>query len=204
MHMQIIAHRRNSIEQLAATPTSFGIEMDLRSWADDLIVEHDPFVPGPYFSDWLKHYRHGVLIVNTKEEGLEERALALLNEHAIEDFFFLDQSFPFLLKTAKRGESRCAVRVSEYESIETALSLAGMIEWVWVDCFTRMPLDKDQASRLKRAGFKLCLVSPELQGRSSDQDLQQAHAENVAQGIEFDAICTKRPDWWLDLAGQGA
>ena len=58
------------------------------------------------------------------------------------------------------------MRVSEYESIATALTLGGQIDWIWVDCFTRFPLTLQEAHQLKSAGFKLCIVSPELQGET--------------------------------------
>ena len=64
-----------------------------------------------------------------------------------------------LIKTIMNGESRTAVRISEYESINTALSLAGKAAWIWVDFFKKFPLDKESYLKLKQANFKLCLVS---------------------------------------------
>ena len=153
--MKIIHHRRNKIEELRATSNSYGVEVDIRSYGDNLVVHHDPFEKGEFFMDWISEYKHGTLILNVKEEGLETRLIKIMKENKIDDFFFLDQSFPFLLKTARSGEKRCAVRVSEFECIETALSLAGVIDWVWVDCFNRFPLSKIDFEKLKNAGFKL-------------------------------------------------
>lgn len=192
-----IAHRRNTIEQLLGTPHDLGVEVDIRSRGDRLIVHHDPFVDGEDFRAWLANYDHRFLILNTKEEGLEQRLLALMAERGIEDFFFLDQSFPFLLKTARAGESRCAVRVSEYESIETAFALAGLVDWIWVDCFTRLPLDGTEAGRLRASGFRLCLVSPELQGRVAPDEVAKMRAELDKSGIQADAVCTKTPGLWI-------
>lgn len=193
--MEIIAHRRNHIEELRATPAPLGIEVDIRSHGDRLHIHHDPFVLGENFEDWLAEYRHGTLILNVKEEGLEQRLLSLMASHGIDRFFFLDQSVPFLIRTAKAGERRCAVRVSEFESVESALAVASLIDWVWVDCFTRFPLDRKSAQRLTDAGLKLCLVSPELQGRpvSEIAELREALA---GEGIVAEAVCTKRPDLW--------
>ena len=154
----IIAHRRNRIDELRETPTQLGVEIDLRSRGSDLILHHDPFVDGELFTDWLDHFRHGTLILNVKEEGLEDALIALMADRGIENWFFLDQSFPFLIRTSRRGERRCAARVSEFESIDTAMTLAGKIDWIWVDCFTRFPLSGANAARLHEAGFKLCLV----------------------------------------------
>jgi hypothetical protein len=194
--MEIIRHRRNTSSELAETPHEYGIEFDLRSEGSRLILHHDPFVGGEEFSAWLEEYRHGTLIVNVKEEGLEQAALDILRAHNVERFFFLDQSFPFLIKTARTGERRCAVRVSEYESIQTALALSGRIDWIWVDCFTRFPLARSDADQLREAGFKLCLVSPELQGRSAEQEIPEMRSLLKELGIAIEAVCTKAPDLW--------
>lgn len=194
--MIIVAHRRNTIEQLRATPHNLGIEVDIRSTGDRLIIHHDPFADGEDFKAWFSHYRHRLLILNVKEEGLERRLLDLMASKGVEDFFFLDQSFPFLVKTAQTGEKRCAVRVSEYESTATAERLAGLVQWIWVDCFTRFPLSGEEAGRLRSLGFKLCLVSPELQGRAGETSIPALRTLLAREGVEADAVCTKLPEFW--------
>lgn len=194
--MEIILHRRNEISQLQETPAKYGIEVDIRSFGEKLIIHHDPFVKGVDFEEWLSVYQHGTLILNVKEEGLESRLIDLMNAKGIQNYFFLDQSFPFLVKVSKLSEDRCAVRVSEFESIETALTLVGRVKWVWVDCFTRFPLDQKDAMRLKNAGFKLCLVSPELQGRDAELEIPMLIKHLHDQKIDAEAVCTKRPNLW--------
>lgn len=194
--MKLIAHRRNTLVQLNETPLKYGVEVDIRSHGDRLIIHHDPFVDGESFEAWLAAYRHGTLILNVKEEGLEPRLIGLMQRAGIEDYFFLDQSFPFLIKYSRLGVYRCAVRVSEFESIQTALTLAGKVDWVWVDCFTRFPLSHDDAKKLQGAGFRLCLVSPELQGRDPDTEIAQLVQTLYERHIRAEAVCTKRPDLW--------
>ena len=194
--MHIIAHRRNLISELDATPREHGVEIDIRSYGKELVLHHDPFEPGEKFEEWLKHYAHGLLILNVKEEGLETAVLALLKRHSIESFFFLDQSFPFINKVGRGGERRCAVRVSEYEEPSTALKMAKWIDWVWIDCFTKFPLTREQAKELKQANLKLCLVSPELQGRTSVAEISELTDQVRSFDIEWDAVCTKRADLW--------
>ena len=195
--MKLISHRRNTVSELLATDSKYGIEVDIRSEGDRLIIHHDPCVAGESFDEWIDAYRHGTLILNVKEEGLESRLIALMQSKGISDYFFLDQSFPFLVKWSNAGEHRCAVRVSEFESVETALTLAGKVDWVWVDCFTRFPLGVQDATRLKDAGFRLCLVSPELQGRDANVEIQQLASLLKKRNIEADAVCTKHPDLWI-------
>ncbi len=194
--MHIIAHRKNTLADLNNSPRCYGVEVDIRSNGDQLIIHHDPFSHGENFETWIAAYQHGTLILNVKEEGLEARLLALMEKHQIKDFFFLDQSFPFLVKWSKAGERRCAVRVSEFESIETALSLAGKVDWVWVDCFTHFPLTREDVERLLASGFKLCLVSPELQGRPAEEEIPALITLLNERNIQAHAVCTKRPDLW--------
>lgn len=194
--MKLISHRRNTIRDLRETDRKYGIEVDIRSHGENLIIHHDAFVSGESFDEWVEAYQHGTLILNVKEEGLEARLIALMALKGIEDYFFLDQSFPFLVKWSNAGEHRCAVRVSEFESIETALTLAGKVDWVWVDCFAKFSLSSVDAQRLKDAGFKLCLVSPELQGREAETEIPALVTLLKERNIQSDAVCTKRPDLW--------
>jgi hypothetical protein len=198
--MIIVAHRRNTAEQLHDTPRGYGVEVDIRSHGDRLIIHHDAFVDGESFERWLDHYAHRLLILNVKEEGLEDRLLNLMRARGVEDFFFLDQSFPFLLRTARAGEKRCAVRISEFESINTAIALAGLVTWVWIDCFTRFPISGAEAAQLQSLGFRLCLVSPELQGRPGEQSIPALQSLLKREGIAADAVCTKLPEMWAGVS----
>lgn len=198
--MKLILHRCNTIEALSAMPSKYGVEIDVRSFGEKLVIHHDPFMQGESFEAWLNVYQHGTLILNVKEEGLEGRLITLMQSKGIQDFFFLDQSFPRLVKWARAGERRCAVRVSEFESIETAVTLAGKVDWAWIDCFTHFPLSRLDSQRLKDAGFKLCLVSPELQGRKAETEIPMLAKILKERNISADAVCTKRPDLWEQLA----
>ena len=195
--MQRILHRINTKKELLNTPCEFGVEVDIRSNGGQLYMHHDPFLIGENFEDWLELYNHATLILNVKEEGLESRLMALMKKYGIDDYFFLDQSFPFLVKTANNNEKRCAIRVSEYENIETAMSLAKKISWVWVDCFTHFPLTANDVKRLQVDGsFQLCFVSPELQGYTDEQYVIEFRSKIESMGIKGDAVCTKYPHLW--------
>lgn len=187
--MHYIAHRINQLEQLKTLSTEFGAEIDLRDHADRLILQHDPFIDGEDAEPFFANYRHGTLILNVKSERIEYRVLELLKKYSITNYFFLDSSLPMIVKLSKEGENRMAVRFSEYESLETVFAFQGLVSWVWVDCFTRLPITAEICENLKKADFKLCLVSPELQGRP--EDLENYKNMLGQDGIKFDAICTK-------------
>lgn len=186
---EYIAHRINRSEQLAQVPPEYGVELDLRPYADTLIVEHDPFVEGELFSDYLQGYRHGTLILNIKSEGIEPQVLELVKTYGVERYFLLDCSFPKVQALTQAGERNVALRFSEYEGLDMITRMAGRADWVWVDGFTRMPLDRKDYDTLRALGFKLCLVSPELHGRPGDIPACRDQCREL--GLVFDAICTK-------------
>ena len=87
--MIIIRHRRNTEDQLSEISSSHGAEIDIRSHGEHLVLHHEPYEVGNRFDYWLENYDHGTLILNVKEEGLEDRVLELMTQHGIDDFFFL-------------------------------------------------------------------------------------------------------------------
>lgn len=195
--MKIIRHRVNSSEDLLKIPREYGIEIDLR-WSHDvgIYLSHDPNSPGEAFHHWLESYHHKTLILNVKEDGLEQEILELINSFSLSDYFFLDQPIPTLIKCMK-NKVPTAIRVSEYEDFPT--SLPGTPEWIWVDSFTGN-WNHLNAS-LKRAAnskLKLCIVSPELQGRTSRVELNEIKSiVNDLWSSDFLYVCTKNPERWL-------
>lgn len=207
--MWIIQHRVNTAAGLRKLPKSHGAEIDIRYHDDDLVLAHDPFghhrLRPERLEDWLTAWDHdGPLILNVKTEGLEQDCIAMMGRHGVRQWFFLDLSPPYLVKyslAAARGEqasfspANLAVRFSEHEPVEHALSFAGRAGWVWVDCFSRMPLDRQTAERLRDAGYRLCIVSPELQKHDEERI---AEFRRLLASIQPDAVCTKRPDLWME------
>ena len=187
--MEYIAHRINTLEELKKLPIEFGVELDLRDFGDRLILQHDPFTDGEDFEDYLKHYDHGTMILNIKSERIEHKVLELINKYNIKDYFFLDSSFPMIHLLSQQGEKKVAIRYSEYEGVDTILNMKNKIDWIWVDCFSKLPITSQTYLLLKENGFKFCLVSPELQGQPEKLEIYKHYlAQN---NIVFDAICTK-------------
>lgn len=192
----LVAHRRNLPAELVRTPPDLGIEMDIRSYGDRLVVTHEPFDPGVDLEEWLDGYRHAFLVANVKEEGLEERVEQALAARGIEEWSYLDQSFPFLVRTLRRGESRCMVRVSEYESVATALAMDPRPQWVWLDSFTGALPPVGDLAALADGGYRVMLVSPELQARDPEPEIAGIRRTLGDAGLELHAVCTKRPELW--------
>ena len=77
--MIIIKHRINTIRNLNKTDKNFGVEIDLRSDKKNIYLHHDPFKKGVLFKKWIKYYKHKIMVLNVKEEGLEKSILKILS-----------------------------------------------------------------------------------------------------------------------------
>lgn len=195
--MIVCSHRINDVEELESVQSRYGIEFDVREGPrNTVVVTHDPWTRGPTLNDFLKHCgRHAFYIVNIKCEGIEPVVLELLYQHRIQNFFLLDCSFPMIHKLATMGENRLAIRVSEYEGIQTAYAMQGRVQWIWLDVFSRLPVDATICSNLRRMGYKLCLVSPELQRQPQKLEEYKQHI-----GDSVDMVCTKFTKQWTSEA----
>jgi hypothetical protein len=197
--MQIVAHRINTIAHLRRLPLNFGVELDLRAMGSDLILNHDPFKVGERFVDFLGEYRHGLMIINIKEAGIENEALRLVRDRGISDFFLLDVEFPYVYSATRKGERAIAIRYSEDESIETVLKYQGRLDWVWIDTISQLPLNPDIIKQLE--GFKTCLVCPERWGRPEDIAKYRRNMFNL--GFRPNAVMTNLDycDQWCGSMG---
>lgn len=172
--MKIIIHRINRIEQLIKIPKKYGVEIDVRGYGDKLLLNHDPIDdPKKYdeLEEYLKNFKHDFIIFNLKEAGYENRVIALAQKYKINDYFFLDVEFPYLYRATRKDDfKKIAVRFSEAEPIEAVeaqiINGKALVDWVWIDTNTKLPLTKDIVKRLKP--FKTCLVCPDRWGRPED------------------------------------
>ena len=189
-----ISHRINYLNPVIAADifsVADGIEFDLRDSNRALIVQHDACQEGQLFSEFLQSCpSNKVYIVNIKAEGIEEMAIEMLTKHGIHQFFLLDCGMPSIVRLARNGERRMAIRYSEYESFETVIAVAPFVSWIWIDVFTRIPITRDQVIKAKGLGLRLCLVSPELQGYPEKR--QEYLDYCLKNEIPLDAICTKQ------------
>ena len=188
-----IKHRVNSLDDLSQTNIMHGVEIDIRANTADLYISHDPFLPGCLLSEYLEVYKHRFLILNVKEDGLEDRIIQLLNKHKIEEYFFLDQPFPTLRKN-QILERSCAVRVSEYERLPIGFQIPS---WIWIDSFTGNwdhLVETMEFANLH--SIKTCIVSPELQGRDDSSEILEIQRLLSKCGKSNDAVCTKLLEAW--------
>lgn len=199
-HMLPIIHRVNTIADLKTLPADVGVEIDVRPYADQLILNHEAFETGELVEDYfaaLAERKQAFVIVDMKAEWVCDKVLALLEKYGIENYFLLGVTIPETVALLKKGVRKIAPRFSECEPIQGILALADQVDWVWVDVFTKLPLDTQSYKQLKEKGLKICLVCPERWGRP--QDIVAYKEQMRRDGVEIDAIMTARTyvDQWL-------
>ena len=94
-----------------------------------------------------------------------------------------------MYKLYSEGEKNIAVRYSEYESIYTITRVSTMFNWVWVDCFTKLPLNNYIFQLMKINNFKVCIVSPELQAQP--EKIETYMDFMIENNIIPDMVCGK-------------
>ena len=164
--MELIVHRINTLEELKKIPHKYGVEIDVRTNGSKIILNHEPLEEGDKLVDYIENYRHGTLILNIKETGIEEDVLKIVKSASIKSFFFLDVEMPYIFSSLKTRNKNIAIRFSEYESIETVKSFKKQFKWIFIDTVTRLPVNKKNLSTISK--FKSCLVCPERWGRKDD------------------------------------
>ena len=197
MTVEIIIHRVNTIKGLKQVHPQFGTEIDIRALGSKLILNHEPFLSGEKFENYIDEYQHGTLILNIKEAGIEDEVLRLVRlRPQIKTYFLLDIEFPYLYRASRQGERSIAIRFSEDESIDLAKKYSEKIDWVWIDTNTQLPIDRSTVPILNM--FKKCLVCPERWGRPSDI----REYKNLMNSLDFeiDAVmtCKKYIELWAN------
>lgn len=191
--MEFIAHRINTLQELKNLDKNYGVELDLRDNLNGRIyIQHNPFEAGedfePYLSEYSRHHS-GTMILNIKSERIELKILEMLKQYPVKKYFFLDSSFPMIKLLTDQGEKNIALRFSELEGLDTIRNMAGKVNWAWVDCFTRLPINKETYIELKELGYKLCMVSPELEGQP--EKIEEYRNYLKREEIIMDAVCSK-------------
>ncbi|HOK38020.1 MAG: hypothetical protein WHW07_05555 [Bacteroidales bacterium] len=188
--MLIINHRVNSTQELVKIPSIHGVEIDVRAYKKEIILNHEAFENGERLNDFLKNFNHEFIIINIKEFGFENEILNILKNYRIENYCFLDLSYSGIHEFVKMGNKNFAVRLSNYESIENVLKLKSKAGWVWVDCFDDIYKEIENLKIARDNDFRVCIASPDLLGRPAQiEEYKKLFFQN-----DFipDAVCVKK------------
>lgn len=145
----------------------FGTETDVRDHLGHLVISHDPPTGSPQtFDDFLHTARkHCVpLALNVKADGLAEKIRAAMADYPALWFVF-DMSVPDMRHHLAAG-SPVYARISEVERNPPWIDrCAG----VWLDAFEGEWYDVENVKEFLDAGLRVCIVSPELHGRTHEE-----------------------------------
>ena len=200
--MQVLSHRgywtsteeKNTLVAFERSFThGFGIETDVRDLNGQLVVSHDPpQAPVLLLAELLKLYGgcgNGLpLALNIKSDGLGgllEEALVL---YGVRNYFLFDMSVPDALQYLHRGMP-VYTRQSEYEATPAYYEVA---TGVWVDCFASDWVSERTVEGHLYAGKQVCLVSPELHGRSHERFWAEVAGWRSASSRQL-LLCTDHP-----------
>jgi len=195
--MLIIKHRINTSNKLKTISKDFGVEIDLRSHKNEIYLHHDPFKKGELFKTWIKSYNHKLIVLNVKEEGLENKILKILEKNKIKNYFFHDQTFSSLLKN--KNKTNVSLRYSEYEDLKKKNKLFDKVKWLWIDNFNEIKLEEKFYFFLKKKKVKICIVSPELVNKNRLNEIKKLFLYFKRNNFFIDAVCTKNPEIWMKL-----
>lgn len=194
--MEIIAHRINQVRQLKNLSSSFGAEIDIRSFQSSLILNHEPYKSGDKLDNFLENYKHKTLVLNIKEAGIENDVLELVRSYSIKSFFLLDVEFPYIFYALKNNIKNIAIRYSEFEDMNTPKKFINKLDWIWIDTINKLPINQKNLETIKK--FKSCLVCPERWHRPGDIIKYKNKLQKL--NYKLDAVMTNLEcvKYWLD------
>lgn len=176
--IEIISHRglwkksneKNSLKAFEESLNNgFGIETDIRDHDGNLVISHDiPMQQNDHisFDNFLELYKskncNFTLALNIKSDGLCVLLKTKLNKLNIKNYFAFDMSVPDTLSYNTESVN-FFTRQSEYEKEPILYKESN---GVWLDEFHSSWIDREIIYSHHNNNKKVCIVSPELHGRS--------------------------------------
>lgn len=202
--MNIISHRGfwvNSEEKngYAAFERSFqkgfGVETDIRDFNGQLVISHDPanhdcMTLDRFLKLYLIYPSRPPLALNIKADGLQTALESQLKMLKIMNYFVFDMAVPDGLLYLQLGMNTYT-RHSEYEPVPSYYEKAC---GVWLDEFDGHWLTDDVIKQHLSVGKSVCIVSPELHGRSFDKEWQHYRELEKRIGKDSLMLCTDLPE----------
>lgn len=150
-----------------------GVEFDVRDFKGELIISHDipegkELTLDEFFQLYLQFKsKVGLLAINIKADGLQDKIKKLLELYDIENYFLFDMSIPEVIKYSKQNLKFC-IRHSEHEKDPKSFSpyLYEKAFGIWMDQFSLCPTGTWVTAEIIKEHLdcfkKIIIVSPEL------------------------------------------
>jgi hypothetical protein len=189
-----VANARNTLQAFRdAFANGWGVELDVRDLAGQLVISHDPPTAGALtFSavvdEYLAHGTPGLLAVNVKSDGLAMMVAAALARVPADRWFAFDMSVPDTRGYAKAG----LPYYTRHSDLESVPALYEAARGVWLDDFRGGFIDDAKLAAHLDAGKHVAVVSPELHGRAHGAVWEQWRRW-AAWGDPRVHLCTDHP-----------
>ena len=171
------------------------METDVRDYKGQLVISHDlPAETAMSFEKLLQLYssigNNLCLALNIKSDGLQDQLRNLLAKYEVRNYFVFDMSVPDSLIYLKKNLN-VFTRQSEYE-LNPALYDAA--DGVWLDEFQTHWITKSIIENHLNTNKKICIVSPELHGRTYSDEWKLYKQINSKQKKSGMMLCTDYPE----------
>tara|TARA_B100000787_G_C16184025_1_gene293532 strand:- start:1265 stop:1858 length:594 start_codon:yes stop_codon:yes gene_type:complete len=194
--MIIVKHKVNTLLNLDKIPKNYGVEVDIRLNNKKFILSHynNSQKNKTYLGKFLKKFNHSYLILNLKEQHLAKKLLNFMKKKKIKNFFLLDL-FPHEIIKIKSKKNICT-RFSYYEDWRNLDRIKKFSKWVWVDFLDKKKITQHEFKTLKKFGFKICIVSPEVAGYKNLKLIKNFILYLKKNKIYPEMVCTKKNKLW--------
>lgn len=201
--MTILAHRglwkntseKNTVAAIkSALVCGYGFESDIRDFCGNLVISHNvadaTCRPAEEVFSLMEEFNDRYCFaVNIKSDGLKDLLLNCLKDHNLKNYFTFDMSVPQMVEYAEAGICYFT-RQSEYEKDPVLYEKAS---GVWIDGFADVDwITEELLERHIDNGKSVCIVSPELHGRTNKDFWKRINEMN----LDFSKVmlCTDTPD----------
>jgi len=166
----IQGYEKNSLEAFRRSfAEGYGVETDIRDQNGTIVISHDvPSVPCVSLQAFLKEAIQNstgeprTLALNVKSDGLADLLIKSLLDYRSLDCFVFDMSVPDM-RSYLHSHISVFTRLSDAEPVPAWLDMS---EGVWLDAFKHEWYDMETIRNLLGINKRVCIVSPELHGRS--------------------------------------
>lgn len=203
--MVILSHRgfwvdeadKNSIDAFRRSfSLGIGVETDIRDCNGSLVISHDPpsgncITLETFLQVYIEYPSKPKLALNIKSDGLQSELKKQLTTFCVDNYFVFDMAVPDSLQYLNSGMS-FYTRQSEFELIPPLYDEA---QGVWLDEFNGHWLNDGLIKRHLKALKSICIVSPELHGRT--YETEWVHYRELEKHIGKDKLmlCTDFPQY---------
>jgi len=174
--------------------SGFGTETDIRDAAGKIVISHDPgsetdLELAEFLAIHASYNRSLPLALNVKADGLQALLKAEILRASPQDYFVFDMSVPDMLHYFELGVP-VFTRQSDIEPSPVCYKEAA---GVWLDTMRDDWLRAEHLNKIIGDGKRVCVVSPELHGRSHLEMWERLKDWGVQEQQQV-ILCTDLPD----------